>query len=244
MRPAVTDEPLDEVRDLVAPGVLEALQPLVCLDLDSTWPRQVLGPPGGDHTAAGKDDHAVADELDLAQEVGVEEDADLAAAQLLQHLADRPAARRVERARRLVEQERLRRADQRLGDAEPLLHPLRHRVDPDAGRVAEPDELEQPAAFRIPAGGPGQSLVEAEHLVGRVPAREAEELCEVAERRAGRRRSGRRAADLRPSAGGADQAAGDLDERRLAGAVRARGGPTSSPGCTSRLTPSSAWTRP
>ena len=52
--------------------------------------------------------------------------------QVLEQCADRSPARRVERARRLVEQEHGRRADERLRDPEPLLHSLRHRVDPHA----------------------------------------------------------------------------------------------------------------
>jgi hypothetical protein len=62
--------------------------------------------------------------------------------------------------------------------------------------------------------------VQLEYLVRRIPAREAEELGEVAHPSARLERSGRNTADFRRSAGGADEAARDLDERRLAGAVR------------------------
>ena len=54
---------------------------------------------------------------------------------------------RVERARRLVEEQELRLADHRLRDPEPLLHPLRHRGDSRAARVGKADELEQLAAL-------------------------------------------------------------------------------------------------
>ena len=59
----------------------------------------------------------------------VEEHRDAAAAQLLEQQAHRAAADRVERRGRLVEQQQARLADERLRDAEPLLHPLRHPVD-------------------------------------------------------------------------------------------------------------------
>jgi ABC-type cobalamin/Fe3+-siderophores transport system ATPase subunit len=37
----------------------------------------------------------------------------------------------------------------RLGDPQPLLHPLRHRLDPLAGRVAQLDQVEQLAPLRL-----------------------------------------------------------------------------------------------
>ena len=63
--------------------------------------------------------------------------------------------------------------------------------------------------------------MQLEHLVGRVPAGEAEELREVAERRARRTRAGPRARDLGLAGSRPDEPDRDLDERRLARAVRA-----------------------
>ena len=179
---------------------------------------EIVGPPGGDDRAAGKNHDPVADELDLAQQVRVEEDADLGCAAPRAARGPSPAGR-VERARRLVEQQYRRGPDERLRDPEPLLHPLRHRSTRRRGR-SRARRARAAAAFGVAARRAGESLVEAEHLVGGVPARKTEELSEVAERRPGRRRSRRRSADLRAAAGGADQAASDLDEGRFAGAIR------------------------
>ena len=142
-------------------------------------------------------------------------------AQLLEQQAHGAAADGVERGRRLVEQQQPRLADERLRDAEALLHALRHAVDAALRGVRERDELEQPRALRGAAARVGEPLVQLEHLVGRVPAGEAEELGEVAERRACVARACARACDLRRAAGRAHEADGDLHERRLAGAVRA-----------------------
>jgi hypothetical protein len=61
--------------------------------------------------------------------------------------------------------------------------------------------------------------VEREQLVGGVPAGEAEELGEVAEPPPGLERAGAGAVDLGRAPRRADEAAGDLDQRRLPGAV-------------------------
>ena len=181
---------------------------------------EILGAALRDDSAAGQNHDPVADKLDLTQQMRVEEDPDLAFAQLLEQCADGSPACRVERARRLVEQQHRWRPDERLRDPEPLLHPLGHRIDPHGAGAREPDELEQLSALAVAARRADESLVEAQDLVGRVPAWETEELGEVAERGTGGRRSRRRSADLRAAAGRANQPAGDLDEGRLPGPVR------------------------
>ena len=150
----------------------------------------------------------------------VEEDGGALASQLLEQDPHDAAPCRVERRRRLVEDEDARRADERLRDAETLLHPLRHAVHPAVASIGEGDELEQPLPLGGTAFGARQPLVEAEHLVGRVPTREAKELGEVAELRPRSARAGTGARDLGPSASGAHEPDRDLDERRLPGAVR------------------------
>ena len=87
--------------------------------------------------------------------------------------------------------------------------------------IREGDELEQPLPLGGAAARAGEPLVQPEHLVRRVPPREAEELGEVAELGAGGAGAGARAGDLSAAARGTDEADGDLHERRLAGAVRA-----------------------
>ena len=151
----------------------------------------------------------------------VEQHGDAAAAEVLEQHAHGAAPDRVERRGRLVEQQQARLADERLRDAESLLHALRHAVDAPVGGVGERDELEQPLALRSTAARAGEPLVQLEHLVRRVPAGEAEELCEVAERRARGTRARPRACDLGRAARLAHEPDRDLHERRLAGAVRA-----------------------
>ena len=117
------------------------------LDLDAARPAQLLRRPGGDHLAAGDDRHAVAHQLDLRQQVRVQQHGHAAVAQVLEQPPHGAPAGRVERARRLVEQQHARAADHRLRDPEPLLHALRHRAHAPRRRVAEPDRLEQPLAL-------------------------------------------------------------------------------------------------
>ena len=135
----------------------------------------------------GDDRHPVAHELDLAEQVRVEQNSVPTRAQLLQEDPDGPAACRVERARRLVEQEHRWRADQRLGDPEPLLHSLRHLLDALMAGLRQSDQLEQLRPLGGSAGGAGEPLVQDEQLVGRHPAGEPEQLGKVSERAPGRR---------------------------------------------------------
>jgi hypothetical protein len=151
--------------------------------------------------------------------VGVEQDRDAAAAQLLQQVAHDPPAGGVQRAGGLVEQQQPGTADQRLRDAQALLHALRHRLHTPGRRVAEAHELEQLGALGRPALRAGQALVQDQQLVGRRPAGEAEELGQIAERAPRRRRARGRAADAHAAAGRSHQPAGALDQRRLPGAV-------------------------
>jgi hypothetical protein len=147
------------------------------------------------------DRHAVADALDLAEQVGVEEHGDAPAAQLLQQCADGAAPGRVQGACGLVQQQQPRAADEGLGDPQPLLHALGHRLDAAVAGVGQPDEVEQLGSLGGAAGGAGQALVQLEQLGGGGPAREAEELGQVAERAPGVERARGRAADLDVAAG-------------------------------------------
>ena len=146
----------------------------------------------------------------------------LAAAQLAQKVAHHAPADGVERARGLVEHQQPRRAHQRLGDPEPLLHPLRHGGDLHVSRASSrPTSSSSSRALGGAAVRAGEVLVERDQLVGGEPVGEAEQLGEVADRRSRGRRPGRGPLDLRAAARGAHEPAGDLRERGLAGAVRA-----------------------
>src|SRR5262252_9184196 len=130
----------------------------------------------------------------------VEKDGNALPAQVLEEVADDAPSGRIERRRRLVEDEDARRADERLRDPQPLLHPLRHPVDSAIARAGECDELEQPLSFGSASVGARKPLVEHEYLVRRVPAREAEELGEIAELGPCGARAGARTHDLGPPA--------------------------------------------
>jgi hypothetical protein len=209
----------DDPRHVLAAGVGQAAHACGGLDLDAAGRGQVLRPALGHHPAAVDDHDPVADELDLAEQVRVQQHADPLLAQPDEQVAHRAPAARVERARRLVEQHEPRVADQRLGDAQPLLHALAHRCHPASALAREADPCEQRLALRRPAVGAGEALMQLEHLLGTCPGGEAKQLGEVAGRCPRVAAAGRGAGDLRLATRGPHQAAGDLDQRRLAGAV-------------------------
>ena len=83
----------------------EALRAGRRLDLDAVRARELVRAALGQQLAAVDDRDAVADLLDLAEQVGVQQHGDAAAAQLDEQVADDPPPDRVERARGLVEQQ-------------------------------------------------------------------------------------------------------------------------------------------
>jgi hypothetical protein len=86
--------------------------------------------------------------------------------------------------------------------------------------VSQLDELQQLASLGRAALRAGQLLMQAEQLVRGAPVGEAEQLGEVAELGVGGGRPGRAAADLHGARARPHEAACDLDERGLSGAVR------------------------
>ena len=104
---------------------------------------------GGGDPALVEDDHPVADPLDLADQVRVEQHGDAARLQRQHDVADVDPAERVERAGRLVEDDELRPGDQGDGQPEALLHALGEPADPVAGAVGEADQRQALA----PLGG-------------------------------------------------------------------------------------------
>ena len=95
-------------------------------------------------------------------------------------------------------------------------------IAPIAARrdVVEADELEQLPTLARSAGRADEPLMELQQLARGRPVGEAEELGEVAEAAMRLARAGGRAADLHLAGARPHQAAGDLHERRLPGAVR------------------------
>ena len=62
----------------------------------------------------------------------------------------------VETRRRLVEDEQLGVAEQRLGDAHPAAHAAGQGADPAAGDVGQADQVDDPAYLVVP--GPARSV--------------------------------------------------------------------------------------
>ena len=90
----------------------------------SRWPSSSGERAGRGDPTLVEDDDAVADPLHLADQVRVEQDGDPAGPQGEQQVADVGTAKRIESARRLVEDDELRAGDQRDCQSETLLHAL------------------------------------------------------------------------------------------------------------------------
>ena len=166
--------------------------------------------------------------------------------QLQQQVAHDPAPDRVERAGRLVEHQQARACPTSAwAMPEPLLHALRHGAHSRAGRVARGRPAR--AARRRSLGAAvraGQALVQRQQLVGAQPVGKAEQLGQVADRRARRRRA--RPARPPPRASPPD---GRTSPQAIFTSVDlpapfGPSSPTSSPGWTSRSTPASATVAP
>ena len=205
----------------------QAVRPLLDLDRQHARPLRERRERRGPQQPAGVDrQQVVADALDLAEQVRGHHDGD---AELvagppdqLEHLV---ATGRIEAVRRLVEEEQPRVVDERLGQLDALLHAGRVAADLAVALLVQPDVAEDL----------GRPLARGVRRQPRDAAHVGHEL--------GRRHVGRQAvvlghvadelADLgavpghvqvehdgRP-AGRRDEAEQDLDQRRLAGAVRA-----------------------
>ncbi len=94
-----------------------------------------------EQSAPEQDRHAVGDALDLAEDVGRDEDRALSRQRpdVPPHLDD---LARVEAVGRLVEDEQVRIAQEGLGDSDALAVPARELADEDAPDVAESEALD------------------------------------------------------------------------------------------------------
>src|SRR5437870_2716054 len=87
-RRSARHELLDEPWDVGARRPREGADAGRGLDLDAPGARELCRRPGRDDLTREQDRDAVADELDLGEQVRVQEDGDAAAAQALEQLAD------------------------------------------------------------------------------------------------------------------------------------------------------------
>ncbi len=135
------DDPRDAFDDGPRAGVrLEEPDLQDGLDLEALGqvPRLVLP-----HEASPVENpHAVAQVLDLGEDVGGEEHGRPVPVCVPNHLSDLAGVARVQAARRLIQDEEGRFADERLGDRQELHHPLGELPDLPVHRVREPDALE------------------------------------------------------------------------------------------------------
>jgi hypothetical protein len=86
--------------------------------------------------------------------------------------------------------------------------------------VSQADEVEQARSFGGAAVRAGKPLMQRQHLLGRRPSGETEQLGQVANEASGLTRPCLVPGDARFSTSLADEPAGDLGQRRFAGAVR------------------------
>ena len=142
---ASTDSTSGSARSAVAARSTSAGVGELELDLDD---RRAIAELGGqlrdgalpDEPTGGEDPDPVAHRLDLGQQVAREHDREAAFVdELAQQVQDLDDAERVDRGRRLVEDEQVRRLDQRVGDAEPLAHAARVGLDRIVRPVGQAD---------------------------------------------------------------------------------------------------------
>src|SRR5439155_5490473 len=187
--------------------------------------RKPRRPGGGEHPAAVQDDDPVAEAFHLGERVARDQDG-----VLLAEGANQPArldrARGVEAARRLVEEEDRRVADQGLGEADALVVPLRQGADPFLADVVESRALDGRRggdASCTPAAGVLHAGHELEEARDRHLAEQRRTLRRVAKPAARRERARDHveAVDQRLARGRREDAGEEPDRGRLAGAVRA-----------------------
>jgi hypothetical protein len=127
-------------------------------------------------TSAELDDRdAVADELHLAQQVGVEEDRLPFRLEADEQAADFLAPHGIDAVGRLVEEQDARVVEHRLREAEPLLHALRVGPHFPPRGVFQADDFDQPGIFSaaFARAETAEAAVELERRLGGVVVRQA-----------------------------------------------------------------------
>ena len=188
--------------------------------------QEVTGGARAPQVAGVEHDHVVADLLELAEQVGGDEDGDAELAADALHQPEHVVARRrVEAVGRLVEEDQLRVVGERLGELGALLHAGGVAAHRPVALLVEP-HVPQHVGRPLASGG-GAEAGHPGHVDGEVAGadvgRQAVVLGHVADE----------SPDLLPAvldvvpqdagvpAGRLEQAQQDLDQRRLAGAVGA-----------------------
>ena len=200
-------------------------------ELDELVGRRRCGQAGGRRAPVSQHRHAVADAPDLVEAVRDVDDADALGGQPANHVEERRDLALVEDRRRLVHDQQPHVARQRAGDRHDLLRrrpQLSHLRAHGDRVVAEPGEQSR----RFPVHPveveqrPAARLVRQEDALGDAQVRDEVELLvdrrDAALQRSGRVAGRKRLAREQDLAARRLERAGDaLDERRLAGAVRA-----------------------
>src|ERR1700730_205165 len=140
--------------------------------------EQVVQGAAGDHPAVVDHGHAVADHLDLGQQVRVQENGAAPLAEVVEDLTDVVPPDRVEGAGRLVEEDQVGRTQQSDAQPEALLHALGVGSDSGALPPGQADKGHGALDLGLPArsGKPRQLTVDAQHLRRRQPGLVAEQL--------------------------------------------------------------------
>ena len=155
--------------------------------------------------------------------MGGEEDGFALVLEALDDLADLHAAERIEAAGGLVEDQQVGIVDQRLGQADALLHALGVGLDGALAGVFQLDQLEQlvNAAVRLGARDAEDARVEAEQFLGGEELVVVGQLGQVADALAGDGLAHVHAEQEGGAAGGVDEAQQHVHGGGLAGAVGA-----------------------
>src|SRR5690606_2466246 len=120
------------------------------LEPDRASAAQKLADPAlGKQLAARKNRDVVAHLLDLVQQMARKHHGMPGAAKPGDQLSHLGHARRIEPVRRLVEEYELRFAEQRIGDAEALLHAKRISAELVVRALGEADERKEPVDLRV-----------------------------------------------------------------------------------------------
>ena len=105
--------------------------------------RQGVERPLGRHLAVMDDHHAVADDVDLGEDVGAEDNG-VVPPEISDHIADLDNLARVEARGGLVQDENGGIADERLGESNPLAESLREMADDPRGDALEAAAADHP----------------------------------------------------------------------------------------------------